>query len=314
MTMSASHLLRPLGWAALLVVSLGLQIEAQTRTATPRQPPPSPVASAPVRATVKCDEAAAHPEDKGRKATGVADEDLVPYLGVEACAAAIKQLPALGRLHFQLGRALWAAEEYDDAVLAFLAAQERGYAPAYYYLALVFEEGRGGEKSDDKAAADLYLLGALADFPPAMRAYDGSGEPSSDEEWQAFENPRVMKALLTGNLLDLFEIDRLYLLAYLRGVEDFLTENPNEHEPSCAAAMTPQMETDLQRAIQRQIAIVQNGGLLQQMEVANRDLEAPRQDGTDDIYALAIDYGGCKGPTVKKFLANLKTYLADLPK
>jgi hypothetical protein len=132
---------------------------------------PAPATAA--RALASCDELAAHPEDPGKTAAGVTDDDLMPMAAVAACEAAVESTPDNGRLLFQLGRAYWADLEVDDAMAAFLESERLGYAPSYYYLALAYGQGLVLDEPPDAAAADeMLLLAATAGFPPAVRAYE----------------------------------------------------------------------------------------------------------------------------------------------
>jgi hypothetical protein len=120
-----------------------------------------------------CDELAGHPEDPGRTGAGVADDDLLPEAAIDACLKATAEEPDTGRLHFQLGRAYWEDEENEDAVSAFLKAEELGYTPAYFYLGLAFEQGLIPEEPEDaEAALDMFLLAGADGFPPAVRVYE----------------------------------------------------------------------------------------------------------------------------------------------
>src|SRR5476649_2897464 len=58
----------------------------------------------PETALEQCDALAAHPDDPDRYLRGVPDDQLAPGPAIEACAAAVKLNPDLGRAWFQLGR------------------------------------------------------------------------------------------------------------------------------------------------------------------------------------------------------------------
>jgi tetratricopeptide (TPR) repeat protein len=121
-------------------------------------------------AASRCDALAGHPEDPNRQAAGVADEDIMPEDAITACLAAIQQAPDNGRFHFELGRAYWADMEYEDALDSLLKAEALGYAPAYYYLGVAFEQGLTDEEPSDAAAREMYVLAASERFAPAVRA------------------------------------------------------------------------------------------------------------------------------------------------
>lgn len=104
----------------------------------------------------RCDAAAAHPDDPAVAGGGVADDAIRAPVAIAECLAATVQNPASARAKFQLGRAYWAAERYDDAIDALLEAEALGHAPAYYYLGLAHELGRiDGEAANLETAADF---------------------------------------------------------------------------------------------------------------------------------------------------------------
>jgi hypothetical protein len=124
----------------------------------------------------KCDEYAAHPEDPGRWADGVREEDLLPGPAVRFCRQAVDEHPDTARFHFQLGRALWAAGKIEEGVEEFKMAQKMKYAPAYAYLADAYQEGLvPGEEADPERAQELYTEAAEAGFQPAAEVLGGGG-------------------------------------------------------------------------------------------------------------------------------------------
>jgi len=171
---SEPHRLAVLTRCTIAIAIAILSIAGCRRSANEPRPSSSTTSSpAATAATNQCDELAAHPEDPARTAPGVTDDDLLPEAAIDACVGAIKHDPGIARFYFQLGRAYWADDETDDAVGSFLKAEELGYAPAYYYLALAFEQGLVPDEPEDAdAAEDMFLLAATKGFPPAARAYE----------------------------------------------------------------------------------------------------------------------------------------------
>jgi hypothetical protein len=124
----------------------------------------------------RCDEFAAHPGDPGKWAPGVAEEDLVPGPAMRFCKQAVEEHPETARFHFQLGRALWAAERIEEGIESFLKAQKMEYGPAYAYLADAYQAGLvPGEEADPDFARELYEKAAEAGFKPAIELLGGSG-------------------------------------------------------------------------------------------------------------------------------------------
>ena len=116
-----------------------------------------------------CDKlAAASDEARKNPATaGVRLEDIKTTDAVSACTDAVKQSPETDRLHFQLGRALFAAREYPSALAAYKKAFELGNPQAAYVLASMYEDGTGIEK-DVARARFYYEVAAEMNFAPAI--------------------------------------------------------------------------------------------------------------------------------------------------
>src|SRR5439155_6836750 len=110
-----------------------------------------------------------------RVSDGVADEKISTATAIQQCSLAVRQSPATARFHFQLGRAYFAAKQYDKAAPAFLKAQEAKYAPSFFYLGEVYRRGLiKGEKADPEFAKDLYQMAAAEGFAPAILALGGT--------------------------------------------------------------------------------------------------------------------------------------------
>lgn len=107
----------------------------------------------------KCDEFAAHPDDPGKWAAGVEDSDLVPAPVITYCQQAINEFPDTPRFLFQLGRVYFLQGDISRAVDSLVLAVEKGYAPANYYLAQIFEAGALGDV--DLESAEIYYNDAI---------------------------------------------------------------------------------------------------------------------------------------------------------
>jgi TPR repeat protein len=300
------------------------------------QPAAKPPAAA--RAAPTCDRLAAHPNDPKKPASvaGVADAAILPA-AIEACAREVQASPQSARLKFQLGRALWAAKKYDEALEAFLQAEDMDYAAAAYYLGLAYEQGRiEGEKADLAAAADLYMIAAAEGFAPAVEAYQGI-EWDISVDFAAFKAANYMRMLYGNDFKQVTEESGLKseyereLMSYIVGIQNFLSPAPNEYEPSCSGAADRSVSESLQRWALREFNIPEKlsgnvlqdaAELIQRMDLQKKSLEelnnlsnrynriyTANQYGTDDIYALVADYGGCGGAPFKQLYSNLRTFV-----
>ena len=121
---------------------------------------PSPVAM--------CDANAAHGDDPQRTGTAaVADERINAELAMQWCSAAVKAEPKIARLWFQLGRAYWAAERFEEAIETFVESAKMGHGGALAYLGDATLYGVGGLEPNPEMAKGLYEQAAKAGFKPA---------------------------------------------------------------------------------------------------------------------------------------------------
>lgn len=128
----------------------------------------SPVQADPAAAH-PCDRLAAAPEEAKRSIgiNGVKLEDIKPASAIAACTEATRDFPGVGRFHFQLGRALYAAQDYQAALASYKKAFELGNTRALYALASMYDNGEGVER-DPARARFYYEIAAELKFAPAI--------------------------------------------------------------------------------------------------------------------------------------------------
>ncbi len=150
----------------------------------------------------QCDRLAADPVDYERVAPPVDDLKFLPTQAIIACREAVAAYPDTSRFRFQLGRALLALGDVDEARAALQTAGDDGYAVANLYLGRSFVSGPSGEV-DYARAFDHYLLAAEQGHQDAQIAIglmyrDGRGrEPDPQQAMHWFKlaadqrNPRA---------------------------------------------------------------------------------------------------------------------------
>jgi tetratricopeptide (TPR) repeat protein len=116
-----------------------------------------------------CDRLAAAPDDTTRAATvrGVKLSDIKTADAIAACSEAVRNFPGVDRFHYQLGRALFAAQDYEGALASYKKAFELGNTRALYALGSMYENGNGVEK-DPARARFYYEIAAEMKFAPAI--------------------------------------------------------------------------------------------------------------------------------------------------
>ncbi|MBR1120850.1 SEL1-like repeat protein [Bradyrhizobium lablabi] len=128
----------------------------------------SPVQADP-SAALPCDNLAAAPDDskRGLGVKGVKLEDIKPALAIAACSQAVRELPGVDRFHYQLGRALYAVQDYPAALASYKKAFELGNTRALYALGSMYDNGEGVER-DPARARFYYEIAAEMKFAPAI--------------------------------------------------------------------------------------------------------------------------------------------------
>lgn len=270
-------------------------------------------------APTRCDQLAADPDDPGRIAPGVSDDDMNVAAAVQSCREAVKAEPRSGRLQFQLGRALLEDKKPQDAVAQFRRAAELQYPAAYFYLSEAYKSGMEGLPRNDKQASQYAKLAekggygsgmssshpvfAEADYEDAnmMQAvYYGNSSLLGDNGLYNF-NYLVAQAQLLANECRSFKLSEVegYRTAFVRGVipgtTDGMARMGFEHMKNIA--------TTLADAIRNPRSMVDNGAARQRVENAG-------MYGTRDLAQMWSGIGGCQAPQAKRYVKNLRHYLS----
>ena len=322
-------------FASLVILSAILLTVVTTNAQTRKRTPPRSDKDT-------CDSLAGHPDDKDRVGAGIEDAKIVSSAAIVKCTQAIKQSPRVARFHFQLGRAYWAAKQYDDALEAFLNAEELGHVPAYFYLGQAYEQGLiAGMEADDKTARNLYLIAASEGFKPAVQAYEETEEivPAFSE----FNNPTMLKALYEADPKELKRY-RPGLRFYTRGIQRFLRVQGNDIDPRCKELVDDETGQLLDQEfldhfhkqhltyIRRDYPEVKKDASFDDLFKLYTDLVSGRMnipsysypyfdfiddykfarrmqdEAIEDMSYLAYDYGLCHGRAVKKVYASVKRF------
>jgi len=116
-----------------------------------------------------CDELAAAPDDaaKPSEVAGVALEKIVAADAIAACSDAVKRFPTTDRFYYQLGRAFFAAQNYDAALTNYKKAFELGSVRALFTLGTLYDHGEGVDR-DPARARFYYEIAAQKKFAPAI--------------------------------------------------------------------------------------------------------------------------------------------------
>ena len=130
-----------------------------------------------------------------------------------------------------------------------------------------------------------------------------------------FETPWALKTIVENDFVGLEDFERLFLRAYMWGVDDFLTHPPKRADPACARLADPALHSRLQAmgfdaAANATALDIRNPNMFLNVDAMARRMQsvkAAQRAGREDMLLLAVDYGGCSGPVVTRFLANLKS-------
>lgn len=253
---------------SLIVTHLALAVLAVTACSREDDTVPSgihgPIRSdyTAVSAIRLCDELASDPHDLDSRGAGVSDQRLRRHArqAVEACGWAVdlaESTHALGRLHYQYGRALLVAGSAEKAAAQFEYASNRSHLGGTtrlieYYLSIADVDNYTLHEY-----ASILSEVASSGYAPAAELYDAiaadiavaSGE-QTDFDSTLFYNGTVMDAAYRGDFefLDSWStkdmiVDKLgfqgSLLLYVSGFEDTLSQVwfcPKLSSPGLAAA------------------------------------------------------------------------------
>ncbi|MGE0116925.1 MAG: caspase family protein [Dongiaceae bacterium] len=158
--------------AAALPAGRGLSIaesqppaETATQTQPPAQTQAAQAAPMTVRADIKphaCDIEAGARFDTQGVVVGNYSNEIDPERAVAACREAVETFPDVARFRYQLGRALDAAGQPEDAVARYREAADAGHVAALYELGVHLQSGKGIEANLDEAIK-LYQEAARRD-------------------------------------------------------------------------------------------------------------------------------------------------------
>lgn len=101
--------------------------------------------------------------------------EIEPGAAIAACRAAVERSPEMGRFHYQLGRALQADLNYDEARAAFEKARDLGHTRAWHALGDLVAEvasihGGQGDGAAPAEALEFYAEGVERGDPYAYHA------------------------------------------------------------------------------------------------------------------------------------------------
>ena len=149
-------------------------------------------------------------------------------------------------------------------------------------------------------ATPIFTLSQPAGLPPIY--YDD------------FETPWAVKVIVENDFVGLEDSEKQFLRAYMWGIDDFTTTPPKRADPACARLADPVLHQQMQslgfRAATGATQFdIRNPNVFAQVDAMARRMQsvkAAQQAGREDMYLLAVDYGGCSGRVVARFLNNIK--------
>lgn len=202
-----------------------------------------------------CDEVAAHIQDKQRWGKGVTDEEVAPARAISVCTAAIEEHPDTPRFHFQLGRALWMTQRYDEAVDHLSIAAEADHTAAFSYLGDAYKEGLGGLPRNEKRATSFYEAAAEGGMEVAEEVVGILEEEAEKATFTraGFQEPDIIEGLYAGDFSRFptnhgpFAID-MYLMAlhgYFSKDFDFLQQELGQNPAACGLLWDPALDQAL---------------------------------------------------------------------
>jgi hypothetical protein len=182
-----------------------------------------------------CDRLAADPSDPDRQGPGVAFAEIDTDAAIPACQEATDRLAdaspdGLGRIPYQLARALAATGAYEAAALNLRLAIDRGHVWSILALAGLYDTGSGVPRSPDQALA-LYLRAQTLGLDPIPAALANRGIDLGD-----LERPDLVGPVATGLVR---ELDHREAVPYFLGMVEALAGNEQEGLEGYDDCLTP---------------------------------------------------------------------------
>ena len=251
----------------------------------------SPVQSDP-SAAQPCDTLAAAPDDskRGLGVKGIKLEDIKPAPAIAACAQAVKEFPGVDRFHYQLGRALYAVQDYPAALSSYKKAFELGNTRALYALGSMYDNGEGVDK-DAARARFYYEIAAEMKFAPAIVSLGLQQERGLGGD----KNPAKAYALYqrAADLGDAKAINKLGELTEKGlGVEADVKRARALYEKSAAMG-------DLDAMVNLARCVANGIGGTKDIPEARRLLQKAAQAGSKEAKAILASVGNPKEPKRK---------------
>jgi TPR repeat protein len=277
----------------------------------------------------RCDTLAAHPDDPERAAGGIGDEQLTVKAAIAACADAVKLSPKLGRLHFQLGRALLEAQRVKEAVAALERAAALNHGGAFIYLANAYEVGGGGLPKSAAKAAEYHTRGLQLGFGSAPKASAASagGKVLNDpaELRRHYEEGNLLRAVYYGDS-SAVAADSLFVKSYLLAQVDVLVQmcrsftigEYRQYQAAAARSVMPRNERETMQVGMEALAGMArllvdartNPQSMVDAGMRQQRLEDAPVFGQKDLGVFAETYGGCGTPALERYTQNLRAFFA----
>jgi TPR repeat protein len=266
----------------------------------------------------QCDALASHPHDPARYAAGMPDELFDPSAAIQSCELAAKLNADVAREWFQLGRAYWGAQRYNEAFRAFTEAATRDYAPAMKFLGDAYLSGRGlpaGEHQDAQRAMAFYKKSAAGGFPDAEIAIqDVPGYiRKTTFDASAFQHSEYMAAIYNHT-----NISNVYSDAFKRYVFGLVNELASDRtlaiDSHCASLTKTALNLSNLRVIKDVVPEFKPNtgnsilGALQTLYVyghRQQDYLAGLQEYGEGDAATMISRYGCQSEIAQKIVDNL---------
>lgn len=290
----------------------------------------------------KCDEVAAHVSDKQKWGKGVTDEEIAPPLAIKYCSEAVKQYPDSARFHFQLGRAFWVAQKFNEAIPHLSAALEKGHVAAAAYLGDAYRTGQGGVPVDPARATELYQVAAKGGFDAARQTLQAHQQTVQKTTFRqdGFARTDIIVPLYKGDLSGLHQLDRwgkYQVGIYLKAFNDFFkTENFSfiqqelgQNPMACRQLFDPQVEKliinsamvtnnpfgdtvqeQAMNSLKNFLDIYKDMAKRGTAPIAERstNIQVWQEQGGKDAFHVVAEYG-CESPVTRQIYQNIPQFL-----
>ena len=279
-----------------------------------------------------CDQFSAHPLDKQKPSyiAGIHDNQMDQDQALDACITSIEREPDNQRFNFQLGRALYLSQLFDEARPYLEEASNNDYSAANYYLGLLNLEGHAGFKENTENAVAFFDKAAEGGFTPAIEFVEdyrknlAALKKQEDQKNESvYNHPKLIQSLLSGELHnDLpYSVQMLYIHDMMKVMHEFCPDlvSANDLKRMAGYLKSPNAggyNKYVKKSIKKTGIRIFDSLMLEGGQRSHPndafDKDTREYHASSDVFNIVKQYQ-CYGIETENFVKNAKKYMDTAP-